>query len=98
MLLIAFFAFFGCCYEFLNCYFNRGKEEDFERDDEASVQVKSGIDKPEEITEQKNNKCVIAILIAIGILCQPLYLLFYVLYAMMECYRRFGCWFYYADY
>ncbi len=31
-----------------------------------------------------------------GWLLQPMYLLFYILYGLMECYRRFNCWFYYA--
>ena len=32
----------------------------------------------------------------IGIFLQPFYLMFYVLYAVMECYRRMGCWMYYS--
>ncbi len=34
-------------------------------------------------------------LAALGILLQPLYLLFYILIGMMECYRRFACWYFY---
>ena len=49
--------------------------------------------------EKKNNNIfIIIILIILGLICQPLYLLFYILYALMECYRRFNCWFYYVDY
>ncbi len=55
------------------------------------------INDPAEADKCKENS-IIALLIFLGILCQPLYLLFYLLYAMMECYRRFSCWFYYVDY
>ena len=48
--------------------------------------------------EEKKSKVIIAILIVVGIICQPIYLMFYVLYGLMECYRRFNCWFYYVDY
>lgn len=34
-------------------------------------------------------------LIVLGIFLQPVYLLFYILLGMMECYRRFACWYFY---
>ena len=34
----------------------------------------------------------------IGLFLQPLYLIFYILYAMMECYRRMSCWMYYYSF
>ena len=57
--------------------------------------------KDEEIDEGKLEftKTEWCILVTIGItgwLIQPLYLLFYILYGIMECYRRFNCWFYYG--
>ena len=108
-LLIVFFAFFGCCYEFVKCYINRKPDHD-ENDIElqreefhnqiAEVNNQQEPHEPHEVVEV--DKCkensIIALLIFLGILCQPLYLLFYLLYAMMECYRRFSCWFYYVDY
>ena len=48
--------------------------------------------------EEKNNKIIIGLLIFAGIICQPIYLMFYILYGLMECYKRFNCWFYYVDY
>ena len=45
----------------------------------------------------KDNKYIIALLIALGILCQPIYLSFYVLYALIECYKRLNCLFYFPD-
>jgi hypothetical protein len=41
-------------------------------------------------------KIIISCLLAVlGIFLQPLYLLFYILIGMMECYRRFACWYFY---
>ena len=48
--------------------------------------------------ENKKSKLVIVLLIIARIICQPIYLMFYILYRLMECYRRFNCWFYYVDY
>lgn len=51
--------------------------------------------------EEKEEKCdneTICICVILGILgfgLQPVYLMFYLLIAMMECYRRFACWYFY---
>jgi len=93
----------------VKCYINRKPDHD-ENDIElqreefhnqiAEVNNPQEPHEPHEVVEV--DKCkensIIALLIFLGILCQPLYLLFYLLYAMMECYRRFSCWFYYVDY
>ena len=49
------------------------------------------------VTEEgnKNSKLIIWILIFAGILCQPLYLAFYAIYTLIECYKRFNCMFYF---
>ena len=44
---------------------------------------------------KKNSKLIIYLLIFIGILCQPLYLAFYAIYTLIECYKRFNCMFYF---
>ena len=44
---------------------------------------------------KKNSKLIIWILIFVGILCQPLYLAFYAIYTLIECYKRFNCMFYF---
>lgn len=101
--IILFFAFFGCAYEFVKCYLN-----DKDTDDENNDQEMSQYDNRREFEKNQQNpvkaegsKCkrntIITILIVLGIFCQPLYLIFYLLYALMECSKRFGCWFYYAD-
>lgn len=54
---------------------------------------KSQIKKEEGCTTKKILiSCLLAVL---GIFLQPLYLLFYILIGMMECYRRFACWYFY---
>ena len=47
--------------------------------------------------EKKNNKYIIVLLICLGVICQPIYLAFYVLYALIECYKRLNCLFYIPD-
>ena len=44
--------------------------------------------------EKKNNKYIIGLLICLGVICQPFYLAFYFLYALIECYKRLNCLFY----
>jgi hypothetical protein len=54
---------------------------------------KSEMNKEEGCTTKKIIiSCLLAVL---GIFLQPLYLLFYILIGMMECYRRFACWYFY---
>ena len=42
----------------------------------------------------KNSRLIIGILIFLGILCQPLYLAFYAVYTLIECYKRLNCLFF----
>jgi hypothetical protein len=41
---------------------------------------------------------IISGLIILGILVQPVYLMFKFIELLLECYRRFGCWFYYGSF
>lgn len=97
--IIIFFAFFGCAYEFTKCYmeksFRSDNEEDEESDYEQNYQQEEQTHLEVELTNW--NKFIIVLIIFLGILCQPIYLMIYLLYALMECYRRFNCWFYYID-
>ena len=47
--------------------------------------------------EKKNSKLIIGLLIFIGILCQPLYLAFYAIYTLIECYKRLNCLFFFPS-
>ena len=52
---------------------------------------------PNEIKEEnknKNSRLMIGILIFLGVLCQPLYLAFYAIYTLIECYKRLNCLFF----
>ncbi len=89
-LVFLFFVFCGCSYEFVNCYVSKKTVDVEDESFSGTVEESEDNDKP------KSNY-IIFLLILLGIACQPLYLLFYVLYGLMEFYRRFNCWFYYVD-
>ena len=95
VLILAFFLFLGCPYEFINCYldkrFENKDEEDDNPVDEDESDEKNKIEiKKDELTAGKI--CICILLGLLGIACQPFYLIFYLLYTVMEAYRRFGCW------
>jgi len=100
ILLIVFFALFGCAYEFTKCYIEKSnKNEDDEDESNDGYNEEQQQDNQNVLKKEftKGEKFIIGLLIFLGILCQPLYLMIYMLYALMECYRRFNCWFYYMD-
>ena len=70
--ILLFFIFFGCSYEFVKCYFDKNKNEDENYNEEFNIQT-------EVVPEKQEPKSgyVIFLLIVCGIICQPLYLLFY---------------------
>jgi hypothetical protein len=93
-----FFALLGCSYEFVKCYLNKKTDEDDEdENDSVSEQPQRQNENEEQENREKNYKMIFFIGF-LGFLCQPLYLIFYLLYGLMECYRRFNCWCYYIDY
>jgi hypothetical protein len=96
LLIIVFFFLFGCPYEFVKCYLEKKFEED---DEDKSVDYDEDIQtEVEPVNEEMTcKKWTICILLAfLGLLCQPLYLVFYMMYGLMECYRQFGCWMFMA--
>ena len=95
--IIIFFAFFGCAYEFAKCYIERSNktEDEEESNYECNYEVENQLESNKPLT--RGDKILLFLLIFVGILCQPIYLMIYLLYALMECYRRFNCWFYYID-
>ena len=108
LLIIVFYLLFGCAYEFIKCYTKKKNIDDDDDDFDGPLEFygfdldynneESQNESNRNEEEEKKSKIVIAILIVVGIICQPIYLMFYVLYGLMECYRRFNCWFYYVDY
>jgi hypothetical protein len=95
---------FGAAYEIISCYFEDKNKNDEEDEENGSNLTKSDIGmfrrrnisnpKPEEPLTNKNY-AMIALLVFAGILLQPFYLLLKLIELLMECYRKFGCWFYF---
>ena len=48
--------------------------------------------------EKKKDKSIILIilLIILGFVCQPIYVILYMIYALMQCLKRCNCWLFYA--
>lgn len=93
LFIIAFFFFLGCPFEFVRCYLNRNDKND--DDDDFNYDFNK--------REEEENKpliwsdyLIIFLLIILGIFLQPLYLLFYLLMAMMEAYKSCGCFMFWA--
>jgi len=96
-LIVAGFAFFGACYELIMCYIN-GFNEEADYENNSIIVYNNNNDSS--LSNKLNNPAVklnyfyIVLLVLAGIFLQPLYLMFKLLVALMECYRNFGCWFY----
>lgn len=104
ILIFIFFLLFGCAYEFIKFYLkNKNKREENEDDDsfEDMADVENQIrrnnsnisQEDKKLTGKEKTMCVF--LGFLGVLLQPLYLLFYILFAIVDFFRRFNCWFVY---
>lgn len=103
LFILAFFFFLGCPYEFVKCYLNRNEKKDDDSDDSINLSNNEVENKENKKDEEEGEKSlnwkdyiIIFLLIVVGIFLQPLYLLFYILMAMMELYRQCGCWIFFA--
>ena len=113
-MIIVFFAFFGCAYEFAKCYINKKENPEEYYESEISINQNNINNNNNQIQQSNQNyeinengekvfiwtrreKIILGLVIILGEICQPAYLLIYLLYALIECYRRFNCWFYYND-
>jgi hypothetical protein len=95
-LIIGFFAFFGCAYEFAKCYIDR-KENSNENDNNENNNYQYDENGNIILIWSRKEKIILAFVIFLGIICQPIYLLIYLLFCLIECYRRLNCWFYYMN-
>lgn len=95
--IIIFFAFFGCAYEFAKCYIEKSYKNDDEEDSNFEYNYEHENQNEQNKPMSGLDKFILFLLVVLGIFCQPIYLMIYTLYALMECYRRFNCWFYYID-
>ena len=98
---MAFFFFLGCPYEFVKCYLNRNEKDDDDDDYEYDYENNKKSDRDKENEDEDESLkwydyIAIFFLIVLGVFLQPLYLLFYILMAMMELYRQCGCWVFFA--
>jgi len=78
---LVFYLFLGCSYELVKCYLekrndNNQHKEEEEDDDECSF----------------GKVLICIILAAIGVFLQPIYMIFYLIYAFIELLRQFGCY------
>jgi hypothetical protein len=97
----------GCPYEFVKCYLekkcNTNEDDSIEDSDVADserghVPKQGGENKDDEEHLGCGKITICIILIIVGVFLQPIYLMFYILYGMMECYRRYGCWVFFVYY
>jgi len=108
LIIFVLFLFIGCPYELIKYYLEHRNDKDEDDEDyiydsprrdnqRGSPQIKGGPQNVENLDECNCYTIFICIILGIvGLALQPIYLLFYILYAMMECYRRFACWYYYV--
>lgn len=98
ILVICFFLFLGCPYEFVKCYLDRSNRDDEEDVSFYDYEKNRNQNDEEQENKQLNFKDWIMIinLVILGIFLQPLYLLFYLLMALVEFYRQCGCWIFWA--
>ena len=127
LLIMMFYLFFGCAYEFVKCYLN--DEDVFDEDEEKQsyysdefevkeeqwnkketednvykksenykIEITNKDSKEMKNEEKKKDKSIIVIilLIILGFVCQPIYVILYMIYALMQCLKRCNCWLFYA--
>jgi len=98
-LILVGFALCGAGYELVVCYINGFNEDEDAENNNNNNNIfiynnDSSVSKDKNSPKVKLNYGYIFLLILAGLALQPLYLMFKLLVAMMECYRNFGCWFY----
>jgi len=112
-LLVGFFFIFGCAYEFIKYYKNYKKKNRIDKressvsqaEDSNERNIKSDysidhIDNRSRLCSSAADTFIIVILIILGMLLQPFFLLFKFMEMIMECYRTYGCiffWFFICD-
>ncbi len=98
---LLFYVFCGAAYELINCYLNPSNDdEDYE---DSNYDLENNIRRQQQQQEQQENRVltrreyiICGLLGFLGLLLQPLYLMFYIIYALMQFYRRMPCWAIYA--
>ena len=91
----------GCPYEFVKYYLNRNDKDNDDDDDMSISDYENQKNKNEEDDDEDKplnwkDYIIIFFLIVLGVFLQPLYLLFYILMALVEFYRQCGCMVFWA--
>jgi len=77
----------------VKCYLDKNNNDEDEDNESLSDYENNKRDNRQ---DEKEMTCkdyfIIVILIILGIFLQPLYLLFYILMALVELYKQCGCW------
>lgn len=106
LFLVGFYLFFGASYEFVKCYLNsKNKRKDNKGSDNIQNNKSYPTKSDSNVTIASNdneggksikfvNLLIIFSLIICGIAVQPFFLMFKFLEGMMECYRTYGCLFF----
>jgi hypothetical protein len=102
------YAFCGASYQFIKYYQSQKDKKDEDDDDEDDHDAtyndieqnvrhhqKSNLSEDGKKRSRCSENSILISLFILGIFVQPLYLLFKFIEFLMECYRRYGCWFYY---
>ena len=105
-LLLGLYIFFGASYELIKIYNNKKNSNDDDSDIESDLSneyendiVRNNIinanevNREEDSNEKRKKWLIYFLLFILGILIQPFFLIYKLLKSLMECYRRFGCWF-----
>jgi hypothetical protein len=97
ILILFFYILCGAPYELIKCYLEKRCEKEDDEEEEMDIELgRQNVENPEQEKLTSRQKWICVLLGFVGVLLQPLYLLFYILYAIMEFYRRLPCWVIYA--
>ena len=106
-ILFGLYIFFGASYELIKFYDSKKDQSDDDNYNESNLSFDVNVvrnhtihirDIERQIEIKKKNNCkecfIYFLLFILGLLIQPFFLIYKLLKSLMECYRRFGCWFF----
>lgn len=105
-MILTFYIFFGCPYEFVKCYLYKSylDDDEIKNQDRNTYRQNTHQQNNIDVNKSEDTECtcgkilVCVLLVALGVFLQPVYVLFYILYGMMQLFRECGCWIFMASY
>ena len=107
LILFGLYIFFGASYELIKLYDSKKDQSEDDNYNESNLSFDVNVvrnhrihirDIERQIEIKKKNNCkecfIYFLLFILGLLIQPFFLIYKLLKSLMECYRRFGCWFF----